>query len=68
MFSDIGLFCADIGFFCGNGSVNTCETRIRTEQLIYMYVDTESKLRYRVAKTHRMPYLHRSFPAKEPYD
>ena len=23
---------------------------------------------YRVAKTHRMPYLYRSFSAKEPYD
>jgi len=23
--------------------------------------------RYRVAKTHRIPYLYRSFPAKEPY-
>jgi len=23
---------------------------------------------YRMAKTHRMPYLHRSFSAKEPYD
>ena len=23
---------------------------------------------YRVAKTHRMPYLHRSFSAKEPYN
>ena len=22
---------------------------------------------YRVAKTHRIPYLYRSFPAKEPY-
>jgi len=22
---------------------------------------------YRVAKMHRMPYFHRSFPAKEPY-
>ena len=24
--------------------------------------------RYRVAKTHRMPYLFRSFSAKEPYN
>jgi len=23
---------------------------------------------YRVARTHRMPYLHRSFSAEEPYD
>ena len=25
-------------------------------------------LRYRVAKTYRMPYVYRSFSAKEPYD
>jgi len=25
-------------------------------------------LRYRVAKTHKMPYLYRSFSAKEPYN
>jgi len=27
----------------------------------------ESSHSYRVAKTHRMPYLYRSFSAKEPY-
>jgi len=27
----------------------------------------EIHIRYRVAKTHRIPYLYRSFSAKEPY-
>ena len=32
---------------------------------IYMYIEST---RYKVAKTHRMPYLHLSFSAKEPYN
>ena len=30
-----------------------------------MYIES---IRYRVAKTHRMPYLYWSFSAKEPYN
>jgi len=30
--------------------------------------DAVDAVEYRVAKTHRMPYLHRSFSAKEPYN
>ena len=36
---------------------------ISTVEYIYC-----QKVGYRVAKTHWMPYLYRSFPAKEPYD
>jgi len=31
-------------------------------------ISTLALRRYRVAKMHRMPYLYRSFPAKEPYN
>jgi len=43
-------------------------------KLSYLFADTDvhaypSKIcdKYRVAKTHRIPYLYRSFSAKEPY-
>jgi len=32
------------------------------------YSNRDIKCTYRVAKNHRMPYLHRSFPATEPYN
>jgi len=41
-----------IGLFCGANTWVTCA----------------SNARYRVAKTHRMPYLYMSFSAKEPYN
>jgi len=39
----------------------------------YLFIESHTSFNlisshYRVAKTHRMPYLYRSFSAKEPYN
>jgi len=46
-------------------------SRLTTEIERLSLFDLNSMLEtlvYRVAKTHRVPYLHRSFSAKEPYN
>jgi len=55
---------------------HTKETDTHTEETIFQMRDhisyarhtTSDKTYYSVAKTHKIPYLYRSFPAKEPYN
>ena len=51
---------------------NCCELLYTNFEHIYIYNSKATYCtdwyRYRVAKTHRMPYLHRSLSAKEPYN
>jgi len=60
-----------IGFFCKRDLQKRCYSAKETYNFIYNIYRTannETDKRYRVAKTHRMSYLYRSFSEKEPYN
>jgi len=61
----IGLFCRILSLLFGSFAKETYNFIDPANQSHPIF--EESHTLYRVAKTHRMPYLYRSFSAKEPY-
>jgi len=53
--------------YCINAALMPHITYVTSSIMSHSTNVTSSCGEYRVAKTHRMPYLHRSFSAKEPY-